>query len=548
MDNIVNNSKKPVVTQEHKILFKNTFYSYLNNYGSYIFSLVTSFILARLISQDLWGYLILSLSYITIIGIIISFLPPGLNHSLIYYISRYRAQTEKSKIKSMIKNAIIIKLLFLLPIFIISIIFFYFFSTFLEINLKEHTNLLFIFSPLILVNALNPTLNSINQAFDRFRLLFFLLVLRYSFNIGSLIYLIINIKVINIETIAFIDLFSFLIPFIGNCFLIMIYYLKMKNPMEDKLTIRESLSQSLSYGGYITLGSVINGFWNELSVQSIGMRETPRWVTGYKISYNYNSVPRFSVTSFTGPLTISFSRLYSNVNLESINKIFILTFHYTMFFFSLFTGIFYFLGEFFLSFVYGESYLIFLIILQAILISSIFTVLGAQFESLIYASNKVKFLPKLLLIIYIIKAPLFFVGLIYFGLLGAIIGLLINSILNFLIRIVLCFKIFNIKIDIKRILKQYLTFFISLAFIIILNYIFLDNLNIIIFQGLNLSILKNLKLIAVSLYILVFLILNVIFKIFSKKDIEYLEAIFEKDKKVFLMVKKGLNLFKRYLS
>ena len=548
MDNTVNNSKKPVITQEHKILFKNTFYSYLNNYGSYIFSLVTSFILARLISQDLWGYLILSLSYITIIGVIMSFLPPGLNHSLLYYLSRYRALKEKSKIKSTIKNAIIVKLLFLLPVFIISIIFFYYFSTLLEINLDKYTNLLIILSPLIIVNALNPILHSINQAFDRFRLLFLLLVLRYSINIGSLIYVIIHNNFVKIETIAFIDLFSFLIPFIVNYFLIMIYYGKMEKSTEEKLTIKESLSQSISYGSYITFGAVVNQFWNELSVQSIGIFESPVWVTGYKIGNNYNSIPKFSLTSFTNPLTISFSRLHSTQNLESINKIFILTFHYTMFFFALFTGIFYFLIDFFLSFIYGDSYLLYSVILKLIVIATIFTVLSPQLNSLIQGTKRVKLIPILRTINMSIRIPLFFIGLIYFGIIGAIISSLIFYIIALIISIFVTHKIFEIQIHVKKMIHQYLTFFLSFGLIIFFEFLFLNKLHLFIIENLPfLSLFKHINFLSLFCFVIVYLFLNLWFRIFSSKDIENLLKLFEGKKKTNKIIVKSLNLIKRFI-
>lgn len=548
MDNIVNNSKKPVITQEHKILFRNTFYSYLNNYGSYIFSLVTSFILARLISQELWGYLIIALSYTTIIGIIISFLPPGLEFSLRYYLTRYNALGEKYKAKRIIRHAITQKLLIIVPAFIISIIFFIYFSSIFEINLKDHINLMYILFPLIFINGLTGVLNSINQAFNRFKLNFLFLVIRYIINIGGLIFILIFFNSVKIEHIAYIDLFSFLIPFIVKFIFILITIKQIKTSKDKKISFKETFSKTFRYGINVSSGTLVNQIWNETTLQSIGIFESTQWVTGFSISRNYIAVPRFSFTATTAPLTVSFSRLYSTEDYESIKKIFILSLHYNVFVLSLITGILYFASDFFLSFVYGESYLLFSLLIKIMLVSTIFAIIGAQFESLIHASNRVNLIPKLILIWKGIEIPLYFIGLIFFGIIGAIIGLLLASVFSLIIRIILCFKLFKIKLDKIRLLKQYLIFFISIGTIIFLNYIILDKINLIIFQGLNLNIFKELKIIAIPIYVIILLLFSILFRVFSKRDIEYLEEIFKKENKIFRLVKRSLNFFKKYLK
>ena len=121
-----NNSKETPIqdNKEYKNLARNTFYSFLMNYGSHFFTLIISFLLARLITDINWQFLILALSYMAIITIVTSLLPPGQDYALNYYIPRYLALNQKSKIKSLIKNALIIKILFLIPVFIVVILLF----------------------------------------------------------------------------------------------------------------------------------------------------------------------------------------------------------------------------------------------------------------------------------------------------------------------------------------------------------------------------------------------------------------------------------------
>jgi O-antigen/teichoic acid export membrane protein len=235
--------------------------------------------------------------------------------------------------------------------------------------------------------------------------------------------------------------------------------------------------------------------------------------------------------------------------MKEVNKIFTLTFHYTMFFFSLFTGILYFLTDFFLSFVYGDSYLTYSVILKLVLLYSIFTFLNPQISSLIQGAKKVKIMPILGLIFLGIRLPVFLVGLIYFGLIGAIIGLLISSIIGLIIRIYIGFKVFNISLNIKRIVLQYGLFFFSIGIVIIFEILFLNNWNYFIFENLNLLfIFEHFQLLSSIFFVLIYLFLNILFRVYSKEEIDRFISIFEGEKKINKFVIKILNIFKRFLK
>lgn len=51
MSKNIEKTPKSKITRDHRILAKNSLYSFLNSYGSFFFSLITSFLLARLILQ-----------------------------------------------------------------------------------------------------------------------------------------------------------------------------------------------------------------------------------------------------------------------------------------------------------------------------------------------------------------------------------------------------------------------------------------------------------------------------------------------------------------
>ena len=108
--------------KHYKTLAKNSIYSIFNRYGTYVFSLATSFLVARMISKEIWGFLILATSLMGIFTLITSFLPPGMNFSLGYYIPRYRAQNKMKMVKSFILKSLYIRIAVVLCVYIIALI------------------------------------------------------------------------------------------------------------------------------------------------------------------------------------------------------------------------------------------------------------------------------------------------------------------------------------------------------------------------------------------------------------------------------------------
>ncbi|MFX0075680.1 MAG: hypothetical protein ACFE96_09570, partial [Candidatus Hermodarchaeota archaeon] len=135
------NKKEPHDSQdiprEYGPLVKNSFFSFLNTYGTFIFSIISSFLLARLVDDNSWSYFVLGLSYIQIVSLIIKFLPPSLNNTLQYYIPRLYSLNKINRLKSFILRAIYVKVLFLIPIFIIALLVFTLFSNIFLINIPQ---------------------------------------------------------------------------------------------------------------------------------------------------------------------------------------------------------------------------------------------------------------------------------------------------------------------------------------------------------------------------------------------------------------------------
>lgn len=547
---MINNhrNRKIQKIKENKIFVKNSFYSFLNVYSAYIFTIFSSFIIARLISPQLWGFLFLSISYINIISLILSLLPPGLNYSINYYIPRYLVLNQNTRIKSFIKNGLILKIIFIIPVFIISILFFKFFSNIFEINLNEYTHLLFLISPLIIINSLNLILNSINQSFNMFKLVFLLLLLGGIINISALIFCFLFLETVELEIIAFISLFSALIPFIINSTNIIIKYLKIKPTKEGKLSFKNITQKSIKYGGLVSSGPLMNNIWNEIQIQSIGILESPAMVTGFYIAKNYSTISHNASQAFSQPLLTSFSRSDATQNFSLIVQVYNLVIEFSLFLTLFITGILYIITDFFLSFIFGESYLSYSIILKLLLISIIFRVLRPSFDGLMKSTEKRKYIPLKFTFAMCLYIPLFFIGFIYFGMIGAMLGIIFSHFFLFLVEIILSFKIFRIKVKKRKLFLLCIAFFISLGLTILLQNLFISKLNKKILEILNLLIFKNLEICSLILFVLMFIILNLIFKIFTRKDIEYLESYLNKEIFWHRLIQQGLNIVKRIIK
>ena len=175
-NNSLDTTKKS--NKEEKILAKNTFYSLLTNSSNFLFSIITVFIIARLISKDDWSILILATSLVTIFSLALIFLPPSLGLSIIYYATEFKALNQNNKFKSFIKNSLILRTLFGSIIFFITILIFLTFENFFTLNRKDYVIIFFLLSPQIIMNGLSDVFNSAAQTLNMFKLNYILLLIK----------------------------------------------------------------------------------------------------------------------------------------------------------------------------------------------------------------------------------------------------------------------------------------------------------------------------------------------------------------------------------
>ena len=534
--------KKEVLT-----LARNSLYSFLNSYGTFIFAIITFFFMARLISDVEWGFLILANTYILIILLILSFLPPGLGPSLNYYFPRYLAQNEFSQLKSHIKYVIYIKVVFIIPVFLISILVFVFFADLFAITLQNHTNLLLLLSPIIIITGLDSILIFINKGLNLFKIVFILLIVRYIFNIGALTFCIFVLNTVDLEVIALINVLSLLLPFLLNCIVVFIKYKRIKDDNQKQFSIKTHLRNTIKYGTNIKLGQFFSEIWAQIQPLSIGTFTSSNFVTGFTIARNYSVFSSSMTISFVSPLTISFSRLdvqKKHKQIENLYKVFLI---YSLFLLLLITGILYFCADIFLVFVYGQSYLDFSLLLKIMLFTIVFLGIGTPYESLMLAIGKSKWVFRYRFLTFLIRLPLFLFFLLNFDLIWALVSIVLSNLIITGIASILSIKIGKIRLDLRKIFLLMVSFFLALTIAIIVDNLILNEFNSLILQSINLSTLKYLNLWTIGLFLLTFFLFLFLTKIFSVKDIEYLEDLLSKETKTQNLLKKGLKILKKVI-
>ncbi len=535
--------------EEYKNLAKNSFYSLLNQYSTFIYSIISSIFIARLISQDLWGLLIFATSFIMIIAIITFFLPPALEYSIIYYIPRYFISNQRTKLKSFIKKGLVIKSLILTIIFFFSIFIFQIIIELFNFSQKSKLiSLIYILSPLVYIFGFRPILNSINQGFNNFKIIFILFVIKAFFNITALILIFLFVPGVQVELIALINVITELIPFILNCFIILKIYLKIEETDEKGLTYKEFIRMTLKYGSPISFNYLEYTLWNEIQLQGIGLLNQPSYITGYNISLGYSNVAKNASSSLHTPLTASFNRLDAFKNNKIIIPLYNLIIKYSLFILLLFTGLLFFMSDFYLFMIYGDQYLDYSIFLKIMVISIVFRVLITPFDSLLYAQNRTKLLPPIRIIMLIIQISIFFIGLINFGMIGAAVGIFIINFLMFFLFLAFNFKILKIRINLRTVFLQFLTMFISILITLLLKFYFYDYLTSLFIQLLGLNFLQFLPLFSIITFLLLFFIFNIIFKVFSSRDIEFIDSFLKKDSRIVSYLRKRMKFIKKIIK
>lgn len=547
MENSNNKETAKNLSPEYKVLAKNTFISIFSSYGNYIFALITSFLLARMISRDDWAILILATSLIAILSIFPNFLPPGIIISLNFYIPRYQAKKQLTKLKSFILKALYLRIISVMLIVSIGLFIIIVFNDIFTIYLQNHISLLYILFPLIIISGFESLFIATLIGFNFFKINIIVLIIKSITNVIPLFTYFLIAKTIEIEMVAYINLISALIPFIIVSVIFFSKVLKLKDIGGEGMNYKNFMSIVVRYGSFLRIQNLIGDLWKQAETQAIGVYEKLMWVTGFSISKNYTRISGLFLTSLNSPLIYSFSSLDYKKNEDKIAKMFLIIYRYSLFTFLLITGILFFFSDFFLGFVYGEDFVVYSIMIQLLLISGAVSIYGSLYLLLLRTTNRIKQLMLIFVIGFPIQIIIFFVSIINFGILGMLIADIIQRVVSLVIYSILSIKVMKINLNISKVAVLMFSYFFSLFLVIILGNLFLNEISYQFWSVLNLMIFKDLNVLKIFIFALSFVFLNIIFRTISKVDLEYIELLFTKDTISHKNIKRLLLVFKRFL-
>ncbi len=542
-------NKEPlkILEPEYKTLAKNALYSIVLNYSIYFFTLLNSFLLARMISREEWAILILATSLIGIFSIIVNFIPPGLILSMNFYIPRYRARNKQSKLRSFVIKAFYTRILISSVVFLIALISFSYFGGIFNVFLKNHIILLYILSPLIILLNLDTFFSTFLLGFNLFKTNLSFFILKSTVNILPLVFYLVLFKKIDIEIIALINLISITIPVLLE-FLVFIFKIgKIKPKGDGDLKLKKFNKKVIKYGGFLRFESFINTIWIEVQTQAIGVLENKKWVTGNNIAKNYSNSNSLFLSSLTNPLIYSFSSLDYKKDFEKIQKMFEKIFSFSSFLFLFIAGILYFLSDFFLSIIYSETYVEYSTLIKLMQVSMVISMYPMLFGLLLRTTKKIKLLAIITSIFFPLHILFVFIGLMYYGIYGVYYAYIIINVLLFICDLILTWKLLEVKLKFFKIIIQYFSFFLAILLTIILGNLIFNELSYQIWFNLNLPIFKHFNLLNLLSFVIILLLLNILFNTFTKNDIEFLELLFIKDTTSHRYITKFLRLLKKLL-
>ena len=253
------------------------------------------------------------------------------------------------------------------------------------------------------------------------------------------------------------------------------------------------------------------------------------------------------IGSLTSPLLYSFSSLDYKKDYDKILKLYKTVFTYTLYIYIIITGLLFILSEFYLGFIYGNSYLYYSILIQLILIGNVVSIYSSLYFILLRTTNRIKQLIIITLIGYPYQIILFLVSVIIYGIVGMLIIDIFARIIWSGIYFILSVKVLKLRIDFLKIMILYLTFFFSLVLSTILGDLILDELMGVFWNAINLGMFENLKLLTLLCFLSTFFLLTIIFKTFTKEDVDKIQLLFTKDSMSHKLVIKILQLLRRFL-
>jgi O-antigen/teichoic acid export membrane protein len=444
-------------------------FNLLTVYLTFIFSIMNTFVLARLLAPEEWALIILTLLFIKVAIFFTNLFPPNAQESIQYYIPYLTSKGHQYGAKrNFISHVYKIRLL---NGFFISLLYLVIISlSFLNIILFT---IIIIMSPMIICKVLIDLNDSVLFAYHKFKLVFITRILS-PITITTFNFL---IYFFQLEDPIFLIAYAYLLGTVISSSLSIILILKLIFTENNKEKLSLSYKSSdyyeihKKYGIYLIVAD-LSGLISGLIINLLFLEFE------FIIFITYITICQISATSalmFSSSNPESYISIFSEINYEDNPKTYQTLFYelnnFLMIFVCIIVAIMFFYIEFYIVVIYSTRYFVILGAIRLFLFTAFAQVIINNLMILTLSTNNTKINAEYGIVKMIIDISLTIIALIFFDFYTLIIFYLIGSFLMTFVMVILINKQTELQFRFTIFFKPLIIFLISFLIIFPLNYI-----------------------------------------------------------------------------
>ena len=487
------------MSKVQKKVAESSSFNLLTVYLTFFFSILNTFVLARLLAPEEWALLILTILLVNIAIFFSNLFPPNAQETIMYYIPHLSSKGNEYEVKrNFITHVYKVRLFSGFLVFLIYLI-----ITYLASFNPVLFEMILIMSPMILCKILIDLNDSVLYAFQKFKSVFIARVLN-PITVTTSNFLIYFYK---LKNPIFLISYAFLLGTIISCIISIILIInlisfKMKGeilPFDQK---SDFYYIHKKYGINLVLADIF-GLLTGLIIKLLFLEFK------FLVFITYITICQISATSallFASSNPEAYISIFSEIDYEKNSEKYLRLFYklnkFLMMFVCIVVGIMLFYIEFYIVVIYSPTYLIILGPIRLFLFTAFATVIINNLMIITLSTNNTKINAEINFIEMVINILFTIIALLFFDFYTLIIFYLISSFLMTFITVYLINKQTGLRLNFAMFFKPLIIFIISFLLVFPLNYI----VNIDIFDKAYINFFIN-GTIKFSIFGLVFYVL-----------------------------------------
>jgi len=462
------------LSKEQKKIARSGTLNLLAIYLTFFLGIANTFFIARLLSPEIWGILIFSLTFLASASFFCTLIPPSAEGTLQYYIPKFkREENDNNLIRHFIFH------IYKLRFGIIIVVFIVFHITIQLLSFSELiTQALIVLSPMIILGIIQNLNNSLLIAFQKFKKAFIVnLVNTALYFIGTMFIFFQNLNEPLILIVIIYVLSAAVSCGVSIFFIMSVIPHKTKDSkIENSMNKTKYLRIHTDYGLFLTISGVVSSIIGSLLAFMYLYFGVIEYLTYVSICYTFlKFAANFSGSSKSVYIAI-FSEIDWKENLSEFKTLFYQVNKYLLLSVSIIIGALFFFIQLAILIIYTETYLIIILSIQLFLISAFAGVINRNILIITQSTDRTRI--NLYLKTFQSFGNFFvgFIALLFFDFFILILFFCIIMNLMPFLGIYLINRKSGFKLNIYLIFKPYLLFLISL--LISTPFTWLINLNI----------------------------------------------------------------------